>query len=235
MRWSLQRPFACHLLLQCFFLGSAKQVLAIVAANSEIDWRMVESASVKDWLIDELPLPDFGQIMKERSFQDALDHSFEAIQGGLRGSPDALLLQSKGLGIATWLASKGLWRGPLVLLSPIPNSCDHISGGSWEAEWNATMQFLDPLRPVAIGTGTSSDEEEFIVKSIEETGVCGQIRRMAAVLRPEVLRVGGGWRVEERLCRWTIHFHLKSRWHRKNPFTLASLLLSVGVLELLIC
>jgi hypothetical protein len=57
-------------------------------------------------------------------------------------SEDALLLQSKGVGIATYLAFHKIWQGPLVLLSPIPNACEHISGGSWEAEWNSTMQLL---------------------------------------------------------------------------------------------
>jgi hypothetical protein len=47
-------------------------------------------------------------------------------------SEDALLLQSKGVGIATYLAFHKIWQGPLVLLSPIPNACEHISGGSMQ-------------------------------------------------------------------------------------------------------
>jgi hypothetical protein len=32
---------------------------------------------------------------------------------------------------------------------------------------------------VAVGTGSSNDEQEFIVQSMEETAVCGKIRHMA--------------------------------------------------------
>lgn len=178
MRWSVQRLIAWHLLhLLCPCAAKIHRVLAIGAANSQIDWRMVQSLAKRPWQIDELELHNFGPMMKEKGFQEALEASEDLILSSLRRlNPDALLLQSKGVGIATWLAFKELWKGPLLLLSPIPNACDHISGGSWEAEWNSTMQLLrGPETPalarvVAIGTGTSSDEEDFIVQSIEDTG-----------------------------------------------------------------
>lgn len=177
MRWSL-RHLAWQLLLR--LCGSTKRVLAIRAANSEIDWTLVQSAAnvQRPWLIDELLLPDFGRKMMEKGFQHALEDAESLILSNLVSkNPDALLLQSKGVGIATYLAFHKIWQGPLVLLSPIPNACEHISGGSWEAEWNSTMQLLRSTQLVAVGTGSSNDEQEFIVQSMEETAVCGKIRR----------------------------------------------------------
>ena len=142
---------------------------------------LVQSAAQRPWMIEELRLPNFGPTMKEKGFQAALDEAEDLILSHLRASnPDALLLQSKGVGIATYLTFKKLWKGPVVLLSPIPNACDHILGGSWEAEWNSTMQLLAQGKDiVAIGTGTSSDEQDFIVQSMEDTEVCGKIRHLA--------------------------------------------------------
>ena len=37
---------------------------------------------------------------------------------------------------------------------------------------------------VAVGTGSSNDEQEFIVQSMEETAVCGKIRHMAQTWLP---------------------------------------------------
>eukprot|EP00435_Cladocopium_sp_Y103_P030015 s2034_g7.t1 len=178
MRWSLQRHLA-GLLLQLCGSFATERILAIGAANSEIDWTLVQSAATvqRPWLIDELLLPDFGRKMMEKGFQHALEDAEKLILINLfMKKPDVLLLQSKGVGIATYLAFHKIWQGPLVLLSPIPNACDHISGGSWEAEWNSTMQLLRSTQIVAIGTGNSNDEQEFIVRSMEETEVCGKIR-----------------------------------------------------------
>lgn len=162
---------------------ATRHVLAIRAANSEIDWRAVEGFSVardrRDrWRVEELHLENFGRIMKEKDFQAALEDSEDLLFQRLEAETvDALLIQSKGVGIASYLVWKDLWKGPIILLSPIPNACEHISGGSWEVEWNSTMNLLVSMEPVAIGTGNSRDEEDFIVESIQETDVCGHIRR----------------------------------------------------------
>ena len=146
---------------------TVRRVLAIRAANSEIDWRAVEGFSVaRDrWHVEELHLENFGRIMKEKDFQAALEDSEDLLLQRLfqAETVDALLIQSKGVGIASYLVWKDLWKGPIILLSPIPNACEHISGGSWEVEWNSTMNLLLSMEPVAIGTGNSRDEEDFIV------------------------------------------------------------------------
>ena len=174
MPWSLQRRLAWFLLLQ-LVCGAQKRILAIRAANSLVDWKLVESFARQSWSVDDLELPNFGPIMKEKGFQTALEESEELILSRMKSKPDALLFLSKGVGIASYLVFKDLWHGPLILLSPIPNECGHIQGGSWEADWNSSMHFLAPL-PVAVGTGNSHDEQDFIVKSIEETEVCGKMR-----------------------------------------------------------
>jgi len=75
------------------------------------------------------------------------------------------------------LAAKDIWTGPSVLLSPIPNTCNHIQGDSWEEEWISTLNLLilKNVGPIAIGVGTSSDEQSLIVDMIEEAQVCGSI------------------------------------------------------------
>ena len=173
MCWSQWRLVAWATVFYCNFAATetAKnhRVLAIRAANSEIDWRAVEGFSVardrRDrWHVEELHLENFGRIMKEKDFQAALEDSEDLLVKRLEAEAvDALLIQSKGVGIASYLVWKGLWKGPIILLSPIPNACEHISGGSWEVEWNSTMNLLVSMEPVAIGTGNSRDEEDFIV------------------------------------------------------------------------
>jgi len=89
MRWSL-RHLAWQLLLR--LCGSTKRVLAIRAANSEIDWTLVQSAAnvQRPWLIDELLLPDFGRKMMEKGFQHALEDAESLILSNLVSkNPDA--------------------------------------------------------------------------------------------------------------------------------------------------
>ncbi|CAK9100973.1 Hypothetical protein SCF082_LOCUS47227 [Durusdinium trenchii] len=157
--------------------ASAQQLrlLAINAANSEVDWPLVESFAKKSWSVQELKLDRFGPLMRNFSFQAALDDSEELLQKALTEKFDALIASSKGVNVVTSLIQRHLWDGPLVLLSPIPNACDHIRGGGWEEEWRSTMEVLMNVGPVAIGTGTSQDEALFVVDGIAETELCGKL------------------------------------------------------------
>ena len=122
-----------------------RRVLAIGAANAVADWAQVEASSnsSKPWSIEYMELESFGETMKNKGFQAALDQAEASLLESIsRVRPDALLVASKGVGIVTFLASQGLWNGPCVLISPIPNACGHIAGGSWEAEWKSTMKIL---------------------------------------------------------------------------------------------
>mmetsp|Transcript_7384 Transcript_7384/g.10033 ORF Transcript_7384/g.10033 Transcript_7384/m.10033 type:complete len:235 (-) Transcript_7384:57-761(-) len=158
----------------------AKKVLAIQAANAKVEWQLVESQSNgrQPWSIEELELTDFGNIMASQGFQSALDASESKLLNTLAATkPDALLVSSKGLGILTFLVTKGLWRGPVVLLSPIPNECDHVHGKTWESQWLSTLQVLTNhgVGPLAIGVGTSLDEQTFIVSEMEQNRICGNV------------------------------------------------------------
>jgi hypothetical protein len=168
-----------------------KRVISINAANGAVDWGLVEEAGstainssyVPPWCVDEITLEGFGKIMKEQSFQSALDHFEPQLRDIFSGTsshkpPDALIVSSKGVNIFTFLAAKGVWRGPSILLSPIPNACDHIDGNSWETEWKSTMESLVSHHrgPLGIGVGTSFDEQFLIVEMMEESGVCGKVK-----------------------------------------------------------
>ena len=189
------------------------RILSINAANGVVDWRLVEqsaaaaaavktnatakattdiSSSSLPWSIEEITLDGFGTIMKEQSFQSALDY-FESELRSIfttttsgeddtmqkqKAPIDVLIVSSKGVNILTFLATNGIWRGPSILLSPIPNSCDHIDGTSWETEWKSTMTALVSHHsdtPLVIGIGTSFDEQYLIAEMMEETNVCGRL------------------------------------------------------------
>ena len=187
------------------------RILSINAANGVVDWRLVEqsaaavktnatakataniSSSSLPWSIEEITLDGFGTIMKEQSFQSALDY-FESELRSIfttttsgeddtmqkqKAPIDVLIVSSKGVNILTFLATNGIWCGPSILLSPIPNSCDHIDGTSWETEWKSTMTALVSHHhsdtPLVIGIGTSFDEQYLIAEMMEETNVCGRL------------------------------------------------------------
>eukprot|EP00566_Odontella_aurita_P017466 CAMPEP_0113564898 /NCGR_PEP_ID=MMETSP0015_2-20120614/21879_1 /TAXON_ID=2838 /ORGANISM="Odontella" /LENGTH=271 /DNA_ID=CAMNT_0000467039 /DNA_START=166 /DNA_END=982 /DNA_ORIENTATION=- /assembly_acc=CAM_ASM_000160 len=162
-------------------MPAPRMVLAIQAANHPVDWSKIAllSKSVRPWHIEELVLEGFGDIMKFDGFQAALEKYERPIRDELaRRNPDAILVSSKGLGILSFLASQGLWDGPAVLLSPIPNACNHIQGGSWESEWSSTLKILESegVGPLAFGVGTSHDEKMLIIDEMEATGICGRVR-----------------------------------------------------------
>jgi len=175
--------------------GSAMPtVLNINAANGNINWTVVGSfASLSvfavgpSWTVKDVNLEGFGETMRASGFQAALEQSEQKLVKTLAEvQPSALVVSSKGVNVLTYLAAKGLWNGPTVLLSPIPNSCDHLglpSGGatqtdhSWEDEWESTMRVLVErnVGPIAIGIGTSADEQDLIADMMVETGICGNL------------------------------------------------------------
>jgi len=171
---------------------STRTLLVINAANRPVNWRAVEAfntnKTTEQWSIREITLEQFGPVMKETSFQTALEHSEPQLRSIFSRTtstspppppPDALIVSSKGVGILTFLATQKLWNGPSLLLSPIPNVCDHIEGGSWENEWKSTVTVLSShnVGPVVIGTGTSSDEQNFIVDILTDAQLCGRLSK----------------------------------------------------------
>ena len=161
-------------------------VLSINAANSKVDWDLVQSYATHEtsFRVKDVTLKNFGETMKRKGFQAALEQQDAFLRQTLVDvRPDILLVASKGVGVATYLVKKGVWSGPIVMLSPIPNACDHIDGDSWEAEWTSTMNTLiaHRLGPVAIGVGTSHDELLLIKDAMEETNVCGVISETTGV------------------------------------------------------
>merc|ERR1712224_28549 len=120
----------------------------------------------------------FGDIMKEEGFEKALDKFKDKLYLAIRIlKPKAIIVASKGLGIVTHLAEKGIYTGSVVLLSPIPNKCDHVFGDTWEEQWKSSMTVLkNNIREdqfIGIGIGTSNDEQSLISDIMDETQVCG--------------------------------------------------------------
>ena len=109
------------------------KVLAIHAANNDVDWKLEHSFSntTNPWTVDKLELKEFPNILNERGFQAAPDKS-KSLLRDKAVSVDAMIVASKGVSILTFLAMQGLWSGPAVLLSLIPFQCDHIRGNTWE-------------------------------------------------------------------------------------------------------
>ena len=165
--------------LLCATAAPALRVLSIGAATSTQNWHAVEEFSGGLWRVDDVDLPGFGRIMSTQGFQAALDHSEPLLRRVFSTPPDAVIVRSKGVGVVTFLATLGLWSGPTVLVSPITNACDHIDGGSWEAEWLSCVSVLTEhaVGPIAIGLGDSHDEQQIILDEIEGTGVCGKLQR----------------------------------------------------------
>jgi len=183
-------------------------VLALGAANSYVNWTRVEeaqqtSSSSTLWTVMHADLTGFGNVMRENGFQHALDrYSEKLIRAVQRLAPDAILVSSKGLGLLTYLIDRGVWMGPSIMLSPIPNWSNHLraqlldgSDGNgcihvddealFEVEWLASMKILKRVHtdtalghPLIVGIGTSDDEHFLIVDMMEESQVCGNAVRI---------------------------------------------------------
>jgi hypothetical protein len=178
-------------------------VLAINAANGPVDWDYVESFAEDDewWRVESLVLEGFGELMACQGFQAALDHFDALLQNAIEDvRPDVLLVSSKGVGIVTHLAVQGLWNGPSILISPIPNPSNHVMGGSWESEWQSTVQILVDygVGPVIIAVGSTLDEKTLITEAIEETKTCGKLSNGAFEDCPnwyhQVIQGGHDWK-----------------------------------------
>lgn len=162
---------------------SHKQAPVGVEVDDNNNNNVIPSSFCSPWTIKSLNLPNFGSIMKEESFQSAIDNSYELLQRALDTyKPSGLIVSSKGIGIIAYLAIQGLWRrnGPVLMLSPIPNPIDgyvHDADGTWESEWKSTIQILLEYNvgPIQIVAGSSTDERLLIKDAIEETNLCGKV------------------------------------------------------------
>jgi hypothetical protein len=175
-------------LLACFAAAAlattnsgTPKVLSFGAANSWVNWTAVEVHSEGAWTIDFADLTGFGDTMRnnDEGFQAALDRFEKDMELAIRRlNPSALVVASKGLNILTHLASKGIYTGPAVLLSPIPNECDHIHGTTWEEQWTNSLKVLveTQVGPIAVGVGTSTDEKDLIVDMMNQTQLCGDLQ-----------------------------------------------------------
>jgi len=169
------------------FPKAKKIILSINAANSHKNWERVNTlvdGSEFKWEIQELILPNFGEIMHENSFTAALEKSYYIMKETLeRLQPHILLASSKGVGAIAYLASKGLWiERPVIFFSPIPNPIGGlVSGSSYEMEWSDTINIIKHhnIRPVLVVAGSSIDEEMFISEALQEPSACGLLDRNA--------------------------------------------------------
>lgn len=158
---------------------SSGKVLVLGAANGWTNWTAVESFSGGAWSIDVADLDGFGDTMRQQGFQAALDQFDERLNLAISLlKPSVLIVASKGLNILTHLATTGVYSGAAVLLSPIPNECDHIRGNTWEEQWADSMKVLveKMVAPISIGVGTSADEQSLIVDMMNETKACGDLQ-----------------------------------------------------------
>eukprot|EP00588_Corethron_pennatum_P008575 CAMPEP_0194267778 /NCGR_PEP_ID=MMETSP0169-20130528/2217_1 /TAXON_ID=218684 /ORGANISM="Corethron pennatum, Strain L29A3" /LENGTH=196 /DNA_ID=CAMNT_0039008743 /DNA_START=102 /DNA_END=692 /DNA_ORIENTATION=- len=165
----------------------------------------------------------FGTTMHQGGFQAALDQSEDTLRRVIQLlKPSVVVVASKGLNILTHLADTGIYTGPSVLLSPIPNVYTLVSGETWEEQWSASMSVLADAvdGPIGIGVGDSPDEQSLIKDMMDEAGVCGS-------LEEEV--VGG--RVSFRQCsNWFLRsFPGDHQWknQRRNAINVASLIKEV--------
>lgn len=186
----------CHFWLRGLFLAllsvvsafaksqaASHGVFVVSAANMWMNWTEIESFCSPDtpWSVHVANLDGFGRTMNEQgSFQAALEQFDERLRRAIKLiQPDVVLVASKGLNILTHLANENVYNGPAVLLSPIPNQCDHIEGTTWVEQWNSSLNVLvkNKVGPIGIGVGSSLDEKSLIVDTIDETQVCGRLLR----------------------------------------------------------
>lgn len=173
------------LLLLCSLYSVAaeesKKILYISAANSWNNWTAVESFSDGGWSIIPVDLEGFGETMQKGNFQAALDKYEDKLRMLISlMNPIIIIVASKGLNILTHLANINVYNGPTILLSPIPNKCNHIHGETWKEEWTSSMKVLKDkiIGPVGIGIGRSMDEQDLIMTQMNETLVCGDLSLM---------------------------------------------------------
>lgn len=154
-----------------------KKVLALGAANGWTNWTAVEESLGGTFALHFADLDGFGDTMRQKGFQAALEEVDERLRRVIRLlQPAVILVCSKGLNVLTYLAKNGMYTGAAVLLSPIPNECDHVRGQTWVQQWTDSMTALKKLGgPIAIGIGTSSDEKTLIADMMNETKVCGEL------------------------------------------------------------
>lgn len=197
-----------------------KIVLVFGAANTWVNWTHVESFSSRKWEVVFVDLAGFGDIMQTEGFQAALDENKPKLARAIKLlKPSVLLVKSKGLGILTSLVVDELWKGPSVLISPIPNMCEHVVKyssyseadnddfeieASWELEWAGSINILirHNVGPISIGVGSTSDEQTLIVDIIEESKLCGNINFSN---RTTAEKWSGNHRVFEHCKLWNLH------------------------------
>jgi hypothetical protein len=154
----------------------SRTVLALGAANGWTNWSAIESHGTRGWSLHYADLEGFGDRMKQKNFQAAVDFFAPRLQLAIKLlKPSVVLVASKGLNVLTHLATQGIHQGPAVLLSPIPNECHSIRGETWEEQWYHSLRALadNTVGPIGIGVGNSADEQSLIVELMNETQACG--------------------------------------------------------------
>jgi len=158
------------------------KVFSIGAANLSLNWTAVELFSEGAWSVKHADLTGFGMTMHQQGFQTALDQFDDKLRRAIQLlKPSVVVVASKGLNILTHLADAGIYKGPSVLLSPIPNICNLVPGETWEEQWSASMSILvDAIDgPIGIGVGDSLNEQTLIKDMMDEAGVCGSLEEEA--------------------------------------------------------
>lgn len=161
----------------------AKTILAIntLTELDAIDWHILTSHNV---YVEKLP--DFGRYFKTNDIEAALLYAEPIITDLIsKLRPDLLVVHSKGVALITYLLSKKLWTGPILLLSPIPNRCSHLgfpgkvfessTEDEWTMLWRSTLHMLKKHdAAIAFCIGDTIDEKvlikEFVETACDENG-----------------------------------------------------------------
>lgn len=162
-------------------LNSTKLVYVIntLTELDEIDWLHIKTSIPIDVYIEQLPL--FGKYFKHNNIEEALKYSETIIESFIRDKrPNLLIVHSKGITTITNLIFKNIWKGPIVLLSPIPNNCNHLSlsalnnyddndDDEWDIQWRSVIKILEENEGrISIGFGNTTDEKMFVEDYVTE-------------------------------------------------------------------
>jgi len=165
--------------------NAIKQIINVLVINTltelcnKLEWNII-STKYKLNLTFEF-LPEFKDHFKPGYIEDALVYADPILRNLIQTTnPNILIVHSKGVAIVTYLAFHNIWTGNVILSSPIPNTCNHLSQfiekdnnknennkeeeeDTWLGEWNAIIKVLERIKgKIGIGIGNSFDEEELI-------------------------------------------------------------------------
>ena len=94
----------------------------ITTLHTDIKWAKLTNAEVEFELLE-----DFDHYFYAGNIEASLQYATPIVMERLTNAHyNVIILYSKGVALASLLVSMGIWKGPMILLSPIPNSCSHL-------------------------------------------------------------------------------------------------------------